>query len=490
MQRRNFLKKTGATMIAASLSQTLPAVVTSRRPPNLLFITVDDMDHSIPGFMGGRNNLTPSLDALAARSHRFVKNRTTAAICQPSREAMMTGRVPQHSGALGFNPIYPGVPTLTTVLKQHGYYTAAIHKTEHMQPPSCFPWDRQWVGKDRKPSLYGDAVRDAIAEARSLHRPFFVNCNINDPHRPFYGSPQAAEIDHHEEGEYKVAKEVQPEQVAIPPFLEDLPDIRKELAQYSNSAQRMDLSIGKVLEALAACPEAGNTIVYFSADHGMPFPFSKATVYDSGTRTPGLLSFPGMGSPRTFTNRTCNIDVLPTLLELMDVPAPAGVDGRSWVPILHGQKEAGREFLVTNINAVSSGEQFPARAIQDDRYSLVFCPWSDGHLNFRIESMQGLTFNAMKRAAQSDPRLEARVQQFVHGYPIAFYDLEEDPGQRVNLIDSKAHLHRITKMKGLLLAHMENTQDPQLENFRRLLAGKKPIVVQPAKLRFQPRVHS
>ena len=178
MQRRKFLKKTGAAIVAASVSQALPALVKTRRPPNLLFITVDDMDHSIPGFMGGRNRLTPCLDALAARSHRFVKNRTTAAICQPSREAMMTGRVPQHSGALGFDPIYPGTPTLTSVLKEHGYYTAAIHKTEHMQPPSCFPWDRQWVGKDRKPSVYGDAVRNTIAEARSLKRPFFVNCNI------------------------------------------------------------------------------------------------------------------------------------------------------------------------------------------------------------------------------------------------------------------------------------------------------------------------
>jgi len=433
--------------------------------------------------MGGRNNLTPSLDTLAARSHRFVNNRTTVAICQPSREAMMTGRLPQHSGALGFTPVYEGVPTLTTVLKEHGYYTAGIHKLSHMQPPSCFPWDREWHGIDRKPSAYGDAVRDAIAEARSLKRPFFVNCNINDPHRPFYGSPSAAEIDHHDEGEYKIVRKVRPEDVEIPPFLENLPDIRKELAQYNDSAQRADISIGKVLDALAACPEFDNTIVYFSSDHGMPFPFSKATVYDSGTRTPALVSWPWMGKARTFHNRTCNIDVLPTLLELMEIPVPPGVDGRSWFPIIDGHEETGREFLVTNINSVYSGEQFPARAIQDDRYSLIFCPWSNGHLKFRVESMAGLTFNAMKRAAQSDPRIKARVQQYVDGYPIAFYDLKQDPGQRVNLIDSAAHRDQIRMMKRLLLDHMETTQDPQLRNYKLLLAGKKPLVAQPERLR-------
>ena len=483
MRRRDFLKTTGAAAVAASTAQMLPAFVKSRRPLNLLFITVDDMNYSMPGFMGGLPHLTPRLDALAARSHRFVNNRTSVAICQPSREAMMTGRLPQHSGGLGFTPVYPGVPTLTTVLKEQGYYTAGIHKIKHMQPPSCFPWDRVWHGIDRNPYVYGDAVRDAIAEAQSLKRPFFVNCNINDPHRPFYGSPEAAGIDHHEEGEYKVAKEVQPEEVEIPPFLEDLPDIRKELAQYANSVQRLDISVGKVLDALAAAHELDNTIVYFSADHGMPFPFSKATVYDSGSRTPALLSWPGMRKALTFHDRTCNIDVLPTLLDLMGVPAPEGVDGRSWMPIIHGQKQEGREFLVTNINSVFGGEEFPARAIQDDRYSLVFCPWSDGQLRFRVESMEGLTFAAMVRAAETNPRIAARVQQYVYGYPLAFYDLQEDPGQRVNLIDAKTQQNRIQRMKRLLMAHMETTQDPQLENFKRLLAGEKPIVPQPQRFR-------
>jgi len=90
----------------------------------------------MPGFMGDKLGLTPNLDRLAAQSHCFVNNRTTAPICQPSREAMMTGRVPHRSGGLSFTPIYEGIPTMTTVLKDAGYYTSAIHKIEHMQPQS------------------------------------------------------------------------------------------------------------------------------------------------------------------------------------------------------------------------------------------------------------------------------------------------------------------------------------------------------------------
>jgi len=452
----------------------------------MALVPPDDMNWSLPGFMGNKLGLTPNLDALAEQSHRFVRNRTTAPICQPSRAAMMTGRVPHHSGGLGFTPVNEGVPTLVTVLKGAGYYTAAIHKTEHMQPDSCFPWDRKVSGSDRKPSAFGESVTSAIAEARERRRPFFINCNINDPHRPFYGSPEADKIDQNEEGEYRVVRELRSADVEVPSFLEPLPDIQVEAAQYYNSAQRMDISIGRVLKALAKTPEASGTIVIFSADHGMPFPFSKATVYDNGTRTPALLKFPGMGTPRIFEDRTCNIDYMPTLLELLGVKGPDGIDGTSWVPLLKGHSRYKNGFLVTHVNGVSSGAQYPMRAIQDDRFSLVFTPWSDGKLQLRVESMQGLTFAAMKRAAETDPNVAARLQQYTVGTGLALYDLQSDPGQRSNLIDSPNHAKVVETMKQALREYMVRTGDPQSANFDLLLTGKQPVVPQPLPTKPKP----
>jgi N-sulfoglucosamine sulfohydrolase len=445
---------------------------------NLLFITVDDMNYTLPGFMGGKYKLTPHLDQLAKRSHRFIHNRTTAPICQPSREAMMTGLVPHHSGGLGFTPVHDGTSTLTTILQSHGYFTGCIHKLEHMQPASCFPWDFHVDGTERNPLIYEEGVKEALSQARALQKPFFINCNINDPHRPFYGSSHAAEVDHDETGPYKIVKELGADDVEVPAFLENLPPVRKEFAQYCNSAQRMDISIGKVLDVFAASPEAENTIIIFSADHGMPFPFSKATTYDSGTRTPALLSYPGMGEPRTFEDRTCNIDYMPTLLDLMGVPVPDGIDGRSWQPILHGHADYGREYLVTHVNGVSSGDQFPMRSIQNERYSLVFTPWSDGKLKLQIESMQGLTFPAMKEAGETDAKIAARVQQYVFGVLLAFYDLQSDPGQRQNILDHPENQKQVKKMKQLLLDYMKRTNDPQLTNFDLLLSGNQPVVKQ------------
>jgi N-sulfoglucosamine sulfohydrolase len=143
-----------------------------------------------------------------------------------------------------------------------------------------------------------------------------------------------------------------------------------------------------------------------------------------------------MARPRAFEQLTSNIDILPTLLDLLKVTHPNGIDGRSWMGLIHGRAEKGREHVVTHVNTVASGMAFPMRAIQDERYSLVFSPWSDGKLEFQVESMSGLTFNAMKQAAESNAGVASRVKQSIFGFPLAFYDLETDPDQRVNRIDT------------------------------------------------------
>lgn len=482
MRKRELLK--GAAAIALAGIFPLPASGQARPAPaarkrmNLLFVTADDMDWSVPGFMGGTLNLTPNLDALAARSHRFVNNRTVAPICMPSRQAFMTGLLPHHSGGTGFIPTKPGLPTLTTLLQQAGYFAGATHKIEHMQPYVNFPWNYIQQAKDRHPLIHALGVRVAIEEATILSKPFFIQCNIDDPHRPFYGSEGAAVIDHGQQGIYAVSHEVTPDRVTVPPMLEDLPGVRQELAQYWNSVQRMDVAIGHLLEALEDSGHADDTVIIFCADHGMPFPFSKATCYDHGTRVPVLIHWPGMDAPRTFETLTTNVDILPTLLDVLGVAPPPTLDGHSWLPIIRGEQTGGPEFQFTYVNEVSSGMAYPARAVQDGRYSLIFQAWADGKLAMRLESMMGLTYPAMQAAAQTDPAIAARIRQYIYGVPLALYDLHDDPGQRRNLIADKRHAARVARMKDALLAELARTADPQHDNFRALLDGRQPVVPQ------------
>jgi N-sulfoglucosamine sulfohydrolase len=274
---------------------------------------------------------------------------------------------------------------------------------------------------------------------------------------------------------------VGPADVEVPPFLEDLPDVRLELSQYWNSVQRADIAIGRVLNALEDSGEADNTVVIFCNDHGMPFPYSKATGYDHGTRVPALVSYPGMGAPRRFETLACNVDIMPTALDLLGVPAPDGIDGRSWLPRMRGEPLPEPEFIATYVNGVDSGTNFATRAIQDHRYLLIYELWSDGRMQRHADSMTGLTFEAMRRAGRDDPKIAERVRNYVFGVPVSFFDLQTDPGQRRNLIDARRHQARIARMRDALLREMERTRDPQLDNLRAMVAGGKPVVAQPAR---------
>jgi N-sulfoglucosamine sulfohydrolase len=90
----------------------------------------------------------PSTDSPQRRT-ALSDQHVSAPICQPSRSALMTGRVPHRSGALGFNPVKEGTPTLVTVLQAAGYLTAGINKLPHMMPESCFPWDVRLAGSGK-----------------------------------------------------------------------------------------------------------------------------------------------------------------------------------------------------------------------------------------------------------------------------------------------------------------------------------------------------
>ena len=246
------------------------------RPLNLLVITADDMNADSGGWNGNTLGATPNLDAFAKTAHRFVNSHVTVPICQPGRSALMTGRVPHRNGALGFNPIRRDVPTLVEVLRDNGYYTAAIAKAVQMAPAEKFPWHaigEQALGKN--PTKFAEKFREMLAGAAEEQKPFFINANICDPHRPFIdGTGKKARADEPLDG----ANVFKPSEVTVPAFLDDIPRVREEVAQYYSSVSRFDVAFGLVMQELIAAGRDADTVVVFMSDHGMSFPFSKATV--------------------------------------------------------------------------------------------------------------------------------------------------------------------------------------------------------------------
>lgn len=421
--------------------------------PNLLIITADDLNADSAGWMGSRAGATPKIDNFAASAQQFRNCHTVIPICQPSRSALMTGRYPHRNGASGFGPIRGDVPTLTEILRANGYFTAAINKIKHMAPPEKFPWDLALDGSGKSPNQLRSHFEQCLEAARKSGKPFFINANTTDPHGPF------PDDDLYDESK-----------IDIPPFLEDLPEVRREIAQYFSNVRRCDRSVGEILDALTGIDDL---IVLFLSDHGMPMPFSKAVLYRYATWTPVLLrgakidppsqDYGAAGNRISNDDLAVNIDIMPTVLDLLGLTKPDGMDGRSWL-----QETEPRDYIFTQVDTVNSGREFHARCVRTKTRAYIWNPWADGKTEFRIGAMsKRASWHAIVKAGERDRKIKARVEHFLFRSAEEFYDEERDPNERANLIGDPACKIDIDHLKSLLAEHMEKTGDPLLEKFRR-----------------------
>ncbi len=449
---------------------------------NFLLITVDDMNWDSVGAFGcGVANITPNIDRLASQGMRFQHAHVTIAICQPTRAVWMTGRYPHRNGALGFDPISPGVPTLLEALQDAGYFTGILAKVPHVVPTRGKSWDVAVRASDlkmgRDPNLYYQRSREIIRQATAAKKPFFLMANSQDPHRPFAGSAQ-------EQGRKKnpkkknpnsfpgVSRTYKPEEITVPGFLPDLPEVRKEIAQYYTSVHRADEITGAVLRALEESGAADNTLVMFLSDHGMPLPFAKTNCWHHSTRTPWIVRWPGTVKAGTYdqTHFVSGIDLAPTVLDAVGLRSLEGSDGRSFLPVLRGESQDGRDRVFTHINRTAGRKEYPMRAVQTAKFGYIFNGWSDGKTRFKNESQNGLTMAAMVRMAETDKKLADRVKHFLYRTQEELYDYEKDPDALNNLAENPKYKQELSRLREMLHAHMRATSDPQLAAIRSRLS--------------------
>jgi N-sulfoglucosamine sulfohydrolase len=435
---------------------------------NLVIITADDLNADSVGWMGSNVGATPNMDAFAATCHQLRNCHTVIPVCQPSRAALMTGRLPHRNGALGFGPIRDDVTTLTEVMSRSGYFTAAINKIHHMMPPGKFQWDRSLEGSGKNPAALRAQFEQCLRAAAEQNKPFFINANSTDPHGPFPGK-DTARSRNMDAAPVKLFSEAE---IVVPSFLEDLPTVREEVARYFSAVRRLDQTFGELLAALRTAARLDDTVVAFVSDHGMAMPFAKATLYRNATWTPVLLRWPGMGTPLVNTDVRSNIDIMPTLLELLGLTIPSGLDGRSWVPLLTKEEQSNGGHVFTQIDSIHSGKRFPARCVRTKTRAYIWNAWVDGKTQFRAAVMSTRSsWKAMLEAAGNDPKLQARIDQLIYRSAEEFYDEEKDRDERNNLIADSQYQSEIAQLKELLLAHMEKTADPLAQQFRRVQGG-------------------
>lgn len=397
-------------LLSLALSTTL-AYAAER--PNLLFISVDDLN-DFPAFMGVYPDaVTPQMDRLAERGTVFTGAHAQFPLCGPSRASVMTGMYPHN---LGFTTHMSdagvrerarelGTEVLHGYFAQAGYKTMAVGKIFHHHVPAgsvdasgdrgafnegtgrlSLHWNGQgtqtdWAMAPERDDQLPDhrAAAWAVDQIRSEHeQPFLLMVGFLRPHVPWYVPQKWFDL-------------YDKDQLTLPAYrpddLDDVPEIARSIAlrpemprtewalendqwrnflhAYLASVSFVDHQVGRVLEALENSPYADNTIVVLWSDHGYHLgeknTFQKHTLWGRSSRVPLVFAGPGVPAGGRSDRVVGLIDLYPTLVELSGLPENPKNEGRSLVPLLHEPARAWPHPALTQYEA----DHF---ALQTDRY--------------------------------------------------------------------------------------------------------------------------
>jgi N-sulfoglucosamine sulfohydrolase len=441
---------------------------------NVLLITADDLSCDSLGAFGCKlADTSPNLDWLARQGMRFEYAHVVCANCMPSRNALLSGRYPHNNHVEGFYKVPdPDYPVMADLMKAAGYFTAIRHKVGHSTPYTPYPaWDlvldrnRGQGPLDAKDaSTYKTSTERGIAAAKAADKPFCLVINIADPHKPFYSEGRGKNVRDPNEP----SRVFKPKEVPIPGYLFDDPVVRTEMAHYFSSVRRADDAVGGILKALDESGQTDRTIVIFLSDHGMGMPFVKTQLYHRSTQTPLIVRWPGVTKAGAVDRQhlISAVDFLPTLLDIVGIKYPDGLDGRTFEPLLHGRSQKDREYAIKEYNENSGGFRDPMRAVETKRYLYIFNPWSNGERRMRTATQGTFTYARMQQLAKTDTAMAKRLDAFDHRVLEELYDVENDPDCLTNLIDDSAHKNDVAELRATLEKWMEKTGDPVLDVFR------------------------
>ncbi len=455
----------------AALSCLLVAADSSADgPPNVLIITVDDMSADSLGAFGCKlKETSPNIDAFAKQSLRFKHAHVQVGNCMPGRNIMWSGMFSHVNGVEGFvqnkNPDYP---VLCDLAKDAGYFAAIRGKVTHSTPFHPYAWDAVLDEDDagnkhhiKDAASYGASTRQGIALAAEAGKPFCLMVNISDPHKPFYAQGKGGTT---VEDKHVPSRIFTAEEVPVPGFLPSDEVIRKELAHYYSSVRRADDCFAEVMAALDESGKADETFVLFLSDHGMPLPFAKTQLYHHSTHTPLMVRWPGVTKAGAIDEHhmVSAIDFLPTILEVMQHkhPNPKRLHGRSFAPILGGQRQKDRDFVILQYNENSGRSRHPMRGIQTREYLYLFNPWSDGQRKFATATTGTMTYRQMVKRAPGEVDIATRLELFDHRVLEEFYRVDDDPDCLQNLAGHTDHQKTLVSMREQLAETLQAFGDP------------------------------
>ena len=438
------MKHTLALISALLLLPVAALHSASAAKPNILHIHADD--HRPDGLraLGNPLLLTPNLDSLVERgmtfTHCYTMGSMIGAVCTPSRTMMLTGRSWQRipkAPAAAPNATDPAT-FLPRVIQAAGYQTWHIGKYGNGFPAGLAEF--QTTTKDdasgKTPvsdrAHCSQRLADKTIEflksrtAGNETKPFYIYLAPPVPHDPRSAEPQFHKL--YDPAEIPLSPAFMPQHPfdngemtvrdeKLAPWPRTPEDTKQQNADYYSCVTGLDHHVGRIFAELKASGQWDNTIIIFSGDNGLSLGehglFGKQNLYEfGGMHVPLVIAGPGIPKGKSEA-LVYLMDLFPTFAEFAGAEIPAGVEGKSIVPILSGKATKVRDVLYT-------GYRNCQRAIRDDRWKLIRYPLVD------------------------------RTQ---------FFDLSNDPHELTNLADKPEHAAKVKEMTALLTKEMTSHAD-------------------------------
>ena len=424
--------------------------------PNILYLHSHDTGRYIQPY--GYAVPMPNLQRLAESGYLFRQAYCASPTCSPSRAALLTGMAPHNNGMLGLAhfgfTLNDYSQHMIHTLRAGAGYTSLIAGMQHIaRDPAQIGFDA--ILQDERPP----EQRAADFLRNNPPQPFFLDIGFNATHRVF---PEPGPLDN-------------PNYVCPPAPIPDLPQTREDMAGFITLARQLDQQMGVVLDALEASGLAQNTLVICTTDHGVAFPGMKCNLTGHGTGVLLILRGPGgFQGGQVSDALVSQIDVFPTLCDLLGIAPPPWLQGKSILPLVQGTAGQIRDEVFGEINFHVAAE--PQRSIRTLRWCYI------RRFDGRNHPVLPNTDDSPSKTVWMDHGWRER------GVPEEqLYDLIFDPNETSNLAADAQYSDIKASLRARLEDWMRETGDPLLRGplvWPEGFPGLDPDQTSPSELKF------
>lgn len=435
---KNYLK---LTVLLCALSLT--GCNKSADLPNILWITSED-NSPLLGCYGDTFATTPNLDQLAAEGMLYTNAYANTPVCAPARNTLLTGVYACSNGNEQMRSSYAKSETVrpyTEFLLEKGYYCTNNSKTDYNYAP---------VNLDE---IWDECSREAHYRNRAEGQPFFAIFNLTISHESCIHKSTPDSLLRH-----------RPEEVNLPPYHPDTPEMRHDWAQYYDKVEDLDTQVGEILAELEEAGLADNTIVFYYSDHGGVVGRSKRFLYETGTHVPLIIRIPDKYKKRYKAEKNGSkvdrlvsfVDMAPTLLSLTGTPPPSYMQGSAFLGKFTGEAPDHIYMFRDRMD----GRYDLTRAVVDGKFRYIRYfnpkrPWLQ-HLQYlwRAPSMR-----SWERAYLAGECNEVQARYWNTKPVEELFDTENDPWEVNNLATDPAYTGQLNKMRKAMVDKSKEIRD-------------------------------